>query len=57
MKTIKDIIDMVGKFSCCHFSKSREVDMLCYKCELYKYCGVDTKILTLDYLYRGEYYG
>lgn len=57
MITLEDIIYMIEHFYCCHYPKPREVDMLCYKCKLYKYCGVDTKILSLDYLYRGEYYG
>lgn len=50
MKTLNDIIHIVWALPCCGFDS-------CLKCPMGNYCGVDTKLLALDYLYRGEYYG
>ena len=54
MKTIKDIIAIVYFADVC---KKIDIDIPCDNCSSEKYCAVDTKIITLDYLWRGEYYG
>lgn len=56
MITIKDILNMVWNDNCCRYS-NRVIHNSCVDCHMYKYCGVDTKIITIDYLNRGEYYG
>ncbi len=55
MKTLRDIINMVHNSSCCRGG-------ICHtygndECSMWGYCGVDSKFISLDYLYRGEYYG
>lgn len=55
MKTIKDIIDIVAKL---YFTESRKCDSdSCYYCKKLSWCYIDSHILAMDYLARGEYYG
>lgn len=54
MKTIKDILSMVWRENCC---KEDNTKVNCTKCSLQNYCGVSSKLIAIDYLNRGEYYG
>lgn len=51
MITIKDIIMMIYEADYC----KDKID--CIECSKIKYCGVNTKLIGLTYLYRGYYYG
>ncbi len=51
MKTIKDVIDYIlGENEIAECGKTT-----CKDCEKFNWCYVDTYILTLEYLYNGEY--
>lgn len=56
MKTFRDIIEFVATDH--HFSIiSCNCSNSCANCSKLEWCYVDSDLLALDYLYRGEYYG
>lgn len=57
LKTFRDIINMVSDSICCHIHNSCHDYIGGGECSMWKFCGVDSKFIALDYLYRGEYYG
>lgn len=58
MKTFKDLIDITVDYSYESRTCNKYGHLYCDTCPLhYTWCSVDSILLTLDYLYRGEYYG
>ena len=53
MKTIKDIIEIVAKYH--HLDTN--CGSICCDCRKFNWCFNEYNLLTIDYLYRGEYYG
>lgn len=58
MKTLKDIIDIVASYYFKEQVCNTYGHLYCDTCPKYfAWCYVDSTILALDYLHRGEYYG
>lgn len=56
MKTFSDLIDYVQK-TIDYGIYNVSCFLYCDTCARREHCFIDNYILTLDYLYRGEYYG
>ena len=54
MVTIKDIIKMVATY---HHLDTINCRSICCDCSKSNWCFNESNLLTMDYLYRGEYYG
>ena len=55
MKTIEDIIDIVTKI---YFTESQKCKVgSCYDCKKLSWCYIDSYLITMDYIARGNYYG
>lgn len=48
MATIKDVIAIAKSIKC-------EFPMSCYDCDGYTFCCVNTLMIALEYLERGDY--
>lgn len=54
MITLKDIIKIVAKY---HHLDTINCHSICCDCSKFNWCFNEYDLLTMDYLYRGEYYG
>ena len=58
MITFSDLIDIVVVYSYESSTCNTYGHLYCDSCPRhYTWCFIDSTLLTLDYLYRGEYYG
>lgn len=54
MITLKDIIKIVATY---HHLDTINCRSICCDCRKFNWCFNEYNLLTMDYLYRGEYYG